>query len=243
MTGKPTNAMILAAGLGKRMRPLTDTIPKPMVEVGGVPMIDRMLDLLGDAGIPEVVVNMSYLADVLEAHLQNRRAPKLVFSREDSPLETGGGVKKALPLLGAAPFYVLNGDIVCINGKTPFLEKLADAWSDTLDALLLVHPVARAIGYDGSGDFDVSGSGVLSRNPDGAAHAYVFTGIQILHPRQFTDSPDVPFSLNTLYARAMSKQPPRIKAIVHDGDWLHIGDPAGKLLADEYFLNKRDLTA
>lgn len=230
----PKHAMILAAGLGKRMRPLTNTIPKPMVEVGGITMIDRALDQLTQAGLKEVVVNMSYLADVLEAHLSKRRTPKLVFSREDSPLETGGGVKKALPLLGAAPFFVMNGDVVCIDGKVPFLKRLADAWNDDLDILLLVHPVANAIGYDGRGDFDADDNGNLSRRADAVSYDYVFTGIQILHPRIFEKMQEDVFSLNMLYAYALQAKKTRIKALIHDGYWLHIGDPQGKQDADAF---------
>jgi MurNAc alpha-1-phosphate uridylyltransferase len=230
----PTKAMILAAGLGKRMRPLTNSIPKPMIEVGGTPMIDRMLDLLEASGISEVVVNISYLADVLEAHLKTRAKPNLIFSREESPLETGGGVKKVLSFFGNSPFFVTNGDIVCVNGSRPFLQRLADAWEDNLDALLLVHSVEKAIGYDGAGDFNVDTDGNLSRAAGEKTYPYVFTGIQILHPRIFAHSPDGTFSLNILYGRSMSENPPRIKAVIHDGDWLHIGDPKGKMDADGY---------
>jgi MurNAc alpha-1-phosphate uridylyltransferase len=229
----PKKAMILAAGLGQRMRPLTLTVPKPMIEVAGRSMIDRALDHLESAGIGEVVVNTAYLADILEAHLEKRSHPSIIFSREDEPLETGGGVKNALPLLGDKPFFVINGDVICMNGDVPYLEQMADAWSDELDVLLLLHPVKDAFGYEGKGDFDLDENSNLIRKPTGS-HAYVFTGIQILHPRTFDTVNERVFSLNRIYAAAMSQIPARMKGIVHTGEWLHIGDPETKIRADQY---------
>ncbi len=232
----PHKAMILAAGLGKRMRPLTLTIPKPMIEVAGRSMIDRALDHLDAAGIRDVVVNTSYLAEVLEAHLSKRATPHIRFSRETEPLETGGGVKHALPLLGDEPFFVINGDIICMNGHRPYLEQMATAWREDLDILLLLHPVTHAFGYEGAGDFDLDTHGNLIKTSSDT-HTYVFTGIQILHPRVFVGISETAFSLNVLYRRALSQTPPRIAAVVHTGHWLHIGDPETKRKADEY-INK-----
>lgn len=232
----PKKAMVLAAGLGKRMRPLTNTMPKPMIEVAGRSMVERALDALEAAGVEEVVINTSYLAEVLETHLSKRFSPHIIFSREDEPLETGGGVLKALPLLGNHPFFIVNGDIICMNGATPFLQRLADVWHDTLDAALLIHPVQKAFGYDGKGDFDLDALGGLTRL-DTPSHEYVFTGIQIMHPRVFDGITDTVFSLNVIYQKLMQSAPERIAAVVHDGEWLHIGDPKAKREADDYLLN------
>ena len=230
-------AMILAAGLGKRMRPLTDTLPKPLVPVAGKALIDHALDWLASAGVTDAYVNSHYKAELLEAHLRARRGqPHIHISREVELLETGGGIKQALPLLGAAPFFAANSDVICIDGQTPALHRLMAAWDDSkLDALLLLHPVAQAVGYDGPGDFFLE-EGQLRRRGAEASAPLVFTGVQMLHPRLFEDSPDGAFSLNVLYNRAMaSAHAPRLGAIVHDGAWLHIGDPQGVAAADAWF--------
>lgn len=234
------NAMVLAAGMGTRMRPLTDTIPKPLVPVAGKTLIDRALDWLSASGVEEAVVNSHYKAEMLEAHLAARRRPRIRISREDTVLETGGGIKKALGLLGGDTFFCVNSDVICLDGKAPTLHRLARAWDETeMDALLLVHPVDLAVGYEGSGDFFFE-DGVLRRRLKQPAAPYVFTGIQLLHVRLFEHSPQGPFSLNALYNRGMSESGtlPRVAAIVHDGDWLHVGDPKG-LAEAEAFLQKR----
>jgi len=233
-TVMPTQAMVLAAGLGKRMRPLTDHIPKPMIEVAGCTMVDRAIDYLEGAGVTRVVVNGSYKADLLEAHLKKRISPQLMFSREAEPLETGGGIAYALHYFSAAPFFAVNGDIIWTDGSAPALRRLASAWDDRLDALLLVHPVEKAIGYGGQGDFFLSPEGHLTRRAGSARAPYVYAGVQLLHPRLFKGAPRGAFSLNVLYDKAIETNPPRIKAIVHDGAWLHVGDPQGKEQAEEY---------
>ncbi len=225
------HAIVLAAGLGKRMRPLTDHMPKPMVQVGSKRLIDHVLDWLVLAGIREAVVNTHYLAPMLEAHLASRQHPRIVFSHEATLLETGGGILKALPLLGDVPFFSANSDTICLNGKQHALEDLRAAWQeDAMDALLLLHPVADAIGYDGAGDFDIAADGSVIRRGTNASAPYVFTGIQMLHPRLFTGAPHGAFSLNLLYDRNLS----RVKAIVHDGRWLHVGDPVSIALAERH---------
>lgn len=237
----PAKAMVMAAGLGKRMRPLTDAIPKPLVKVAGKPLIDHTLDWLAASGITDAVVNTHYKAVLLEAHLAARTAPRIHISREEVLLETGGGVKKAMPMLGAHPFFITNSDVICIDGKTPALQRLRASWDDTaMDALLLVQPVASAVGYAGAGDFFVGEGGVPTRRGAAATAPYVFTGVQLLHPRLFAHAPaeDI-FSLNVLYDKALQQNPPRLRALVHDGSWLHIGDPQGVQAAQDFLAKNR----
>jgi MurNAc alpha-1-phosphate uridylyltransferase len=220
----PTRAMVLAAGLGERMRPLTDTTPKPMIKVRSQPMIDRVLDRLEAAGVSNTVVNLHHLGEKLERHLADRRRPKIVFSPEDDLLDTGGGVAKALPRLGMQPFFVLNGDVVWLDGRTPALERLAAAWDDAaMDVLLLLHPTVFAHGYHGAGDFFMSPVGRLRRRCEREVAPYIFAGIQILHPRIFKDVPAGAFSLNLLYDRAAEAE--RLQGLRHDGEWFHVGTP------------------
>ncbi len=222
---KPRRAMVLAAGLGLRMRPITDDLPKPLVAVAGRTMLDRVLDRLQAFGIASTVVNSHYLADQVEAHLGARATPKTVISREDDLLDTGGGIANALAMLGNDPFFAINADIVWLDGRTPALDRLAAAWNDAdMDALLLVQGTAKAFGYRGRGDYEVDQIGRMRRRAERDVAPYVFTGIQILHPRLFADAPSGAFSLNLLYDRA--QRAGRLFAIVHDGEWFHIGTPA-----------------
>lgn len=235
ISAENARAIVLAAGLGKRMRPLTDTLPKPLIQVRGKCLVDYALDFIGSAGITQAVVNTHYLAPLLETHLAKRASPSIIFSFEETLLETGGGIFKALPMLGAAPFFVVNSDTICVAGATHPLKRLADAWDDrSMDALLLLHPVEKAVGYDGMGDFSLNDDGSVVRREADRTAPFVFTGIQILHPRLFEDAPVGAFSLNVLYNRMMQKDGalPRIKALVHDGKWLHVGDPAAIALAE-----------
>ena len=232
-------AMILAAGLGKRMRPLTDDMPKPLVPVAGKPLIDHALDWLAASGVQDAYVNSHYKAEMLESHLKKRTSlPRVHISREVELLETGGGIRQALPLLGNAPFFAANSDVICIDGKTPALARLIAAWDDeALDALLLLHPVARAVGYEDKGDFFLSDDGQLRRRAPEEEAPLVFTGVQLLHPRLFEGAPEGAFSLNVLYNRALESgggKTPRLRAIVHDGNWLHIGDPQGVSAAEHW---------
>jgi len=236
-TFRPTRAMILAAGLGARMRPITDTVPKPLIEVDGRPLIDHALDRLHTAGIVEVVVNVHHLADKIEAHLKARSKPKVRLSPEPERLETGGGVAKALPMLGERPFYVVNSDAFWLNGPLDTLGRMAAMWDDArMDALLLLHSTVDAYGYRGVGDFCVDEEGVLSRRPESEVSPWLFTGIQILHPRLFDDAPKGPFSLNVLYDKAIKAK--RLYGIVHDGEWFHVGTKTG-LEAAERFMHIR----
>lgn len=233
----PKHAIVLAAGLGKRMRPLTDTTPKPLIRVAGKPLIDWVLDYLSQSGVVEAVVNISYLGQQIEAHLASRSHPRTQLSREEVPLETGGGIFKALPLLGVDSFISCNSDAICIDGALPVFERLAAAWDDTrMDALLLLHPVATASGYEGAGDFFLEPDGRVKRRRGDENAPYVFTGIQILHPRLFEACPDGAFSLNILYDRSRDAEGVlhRVHAIVHDGAWLHVGDIAGLNSAETY---------
>lgn len=231
----PTHGMVLAAGLGLRMRPLTDNMPKPLIPVAGRCMLDRALDQLMAVGVRRRVVNTHYLADQVAAHLRNRQQDEgataaIVVSHEPDLLDTGGGVTKALALLGVAPFYVINGDILWRDGPDSALRRLAAAWDDAaMDALLLVHPRDTAIGYDGPGDFNLARDGVLTRRAGDTA-PFVFTGVQLLSARLFADAPGGAFSLNKLYDRAAAVG--RLRGIAHTGHWFHIGTPDGLRLAE-----------
>lgn len=221
-----SRAMVLAAGRGNRLRPLTDSLPKPLFEVGGKALIDHVLDRLAEAGVEQAVVNLWHLGALIEAHLAGRARPRIAYSHETQRLDTGGGVANALPLLGPDPFYVVNGKILWRDDGMGALVRLADAWDDAaMDALLLLVPVERAGGYGGAGDFFLGEGGAVARPEAGGAAPWVFTGIQILHPRLFEAAPAGPFSLNLLYDRAMAAG--RLFGVVHDGGWLHVATPDG----------------
>ncbi len=223
---KLTHGMVLAAGLGTRMRPLTLDMPKPLIPVAGKALIDWNLEFLAEGGITNVVVNTSYLADQLEAHLGDRAA----LSREGAPpLETGGGVKKALPLLGDGVFLTMNSDAI-LPGENP-IAKLLDAWRDDIDFLLLLVPRTSAIGWQGNGDFVTDGARIR-RPRDGEDAPYIFTGVELMHPRAFAQSPDGAFSLNTLWKQSDLA---RVGYVLHDGPWLNVGDLAGLETAQNYF--------
>ncbi len=224
MTAVPKRAMILAAGLGERMRPLSDSRPKPLIEVRGRAMIDSVLDRLDAAGVREAVVNLHYLGHMIEAHLKDRARPRVSFSPEADRLETGGGVRNALPLLGKKAFFVINGDICWLDGCSPALHRLAGAWDGgKMDALLLAHPTAFAVGYEGRGDFILGPGGQLRRRREREVAPFVFAGMQILHPRLFDGAPDGAFSLNRLYDAAAERG--RLWGLRHDGEWFHVGTP------------------
>lgn len=217
--------MVLAAGLGTRMRPLTDDRPKPLVKLAGKALIDHVLDRLVEAGVATAVVNMHYMADQIEAHLAARREPEIVISDErDALLDTGGGVARALPLLGDEPFFIHNSDSVWIEGPQPCLEQLAAAWDPgTMDTLLLLAPVIGTLGYDGRGDFQMDANHAVFRPAEGQMAPYVFTGVSIAHPRLFDDAPEGAFSLNLLWDRAIAAG--RAFGLGHEGTWMHVGTP------------------
>ena len=220
----PCRAMVLAAGLGLRMRPLTETRPKPLVILAGRTLLDHALDRLAAAGVTDAVVNTHYLGDMIAAHLDRRGRPRTIVSPEDELLDTGGGIARALPHLGDGPFFAVNADISWRDGATPALARLASSWRDDgMDALLLVHPTAAATGYAADGDFFLSETGSLGRRGAAATAPYVFTGIQMLHPRLFGACPPGAFSLNLLFDRAIAGG--RLHGLAHDGDWFHVGTP------------------
>ena len=222
----PKTAMIMAAGLGKRMRPLTATRPKPLIEVGGKALLDHVLERLSAAGVRKVVVNVHYLADALEAHLSSREhGLEVVISDErDLLLETGGGLKKAAPLIDADPFLALNSDNLWIDGPADTLKLLASQWDDArMDALLLLVPQARALNHKGMGDFHMDSTGRVRRRERSHVAPFVFTGIQIVSKRLLRDAPDGPFSTNILWDRAIEEG--RCFGAVHQGLWFDVGTP------------------
>jgi MurNAc alpha-1-phosphate uridylyltransferase len=231
--------MVLAAGLGKRMRPVTDTLPKPLVTVGGRALIDHALDRAAESGIETAIVNVHYLADLIEAHVRPRRRPKIVISDERGELlETGGGIRKALPLLGPDPFLVLNSDSLWIDGATPNLVRLQEAWDPgRMDILLLVVESAKSLGYQGRGDFSIHGSGQLQRRGELASVPFVYAGVAILKPQLFDDTPQGAFSLNLLFDRAIVAG--RLYGMPLDGKWLHVGTPDAIAAAEESLASMR----
>lgn len=218
-------AMVMAAGLGKRMRPLTATQPKPMVRVAGKPLIDHALDRLVEAGVAKVVVNVHYLADVLEAHLKARSEPALTISDErDLLLETGGGMVKASPHL-PDPFFCLNADNIWLDGPRNAFEELSARWDAAeMDALLLVVPHARALNFRGEGDFTMDGMGRLARRQPGRVAPFIYTGIQLVSHRLLRDAPEGRFSTNVLWNRAAEEG--RLFGASFTGLWFEVGTPA-----------------
>lgn len=218
-------AMILAAGLGTRMRPLTDTKPKPLIKVRGKALIDWVLDDFPHANLETAVVNVHYKADLLKTHLRSRTHPSIRISDEtDLLLDTGGGVAATLPLIDEDVFLVTNSDALWQNGFAEAVARLTSAWSDDkMDSLLLLAEVNRAHGFDGAGDFDLSKDGTPVRRGDKPSAAFVYGGTQLVHRRLFEDHPPGAFSFNALWDQALSQD--RLKAVVHDDDWYHVGTP------------------
>lgn len=223
----PPVAMVMAAGLGKRMRPLTATRPKPLIEVAGRTLLDHSLDRLRAAGVKKAVVNVHYLPDALEAHLRNRvEGIEIAVSDErDQLLETGGGLVRALPLIDADPFLVVNSDNLWIDGPIDTLRLLASSWDDErMDALLLLVPLARANCHAGQGDFHMSATGAIRRRKPGTVAPYVYTGVQMVSKRLLEgELPEGPFSTNILWDRAMEAG--RCFGVVHQGLWFDVGAP------------------
>jgi MurNAc alpha-1-phosphate uridylyltransferase len=229
----PKHAMVLAAGLGKRMRPITETLPKPLVPVAGRPLIDHILDALADAGVEEAVVNVHYLADLLQRHVKGRAKPQIIISDErELLLDSGGGVKRALPELGPAAFFVLNSDSFWIDGPRSNLLRMAEAWDPArMDVLMLVASTAASTGYDGIGDFAMDATGLLRRRREREVVPFVYAGVLILKPDLFDGTPNGPFSLNLLFDRAAARG--RLFGLRLDGYWLHVGTPDAIGLAEE----------
>lgn len=224
-------AMLLAAGRGERMRPLTDKTPKPLVSVLGRTLLDRQLDVVERGGISKAVVNISYLGEQIAQHLQHRHSPQIMLSREESPLETGGGIVRALPLLGGKPFFSLNSDVILVEDEISPLIRMQQTWREAeMLALLLLVPKEKSTGYRGGGDFFLKEDGRLERRGNHQSAPYIFTGVQLLSPRLFQTHPEGPFSMNLLYDR----YPENIHGIVHDAAWLHVGDIEGLQEAEKY---------
>ena len=224
--------MVLAAGLGERMRPITNTMPKPLVKVGGQAMIDHVLDRLAEAGVERAVVNVHYLADQIERHLAGRSKPQIVISDERAKLlDTGGGVVKALGEIGNEPFFHVNSDTIWIDSVKPNLTRLAEAFDPKLmDALLLLAPTASSIGYSGRGDFTMSADGVLKRRAEREVAPYVYAGAAVLTPAMFAGAPAGPFSLTRLFDRA--QEAGRLYGLRLEGVWMHVGTPDAIKLAE-----------
>jgi MurNAc alpha-1-phosphate uridylyltransferase len=219
-----THAMVLAAGLGTRMRPLTDDRPKPLLPLAGRTLLEHALDRLAEAGVTDAVVNAHWHAAQIEALAAARTTPRIAIQHEETLLETGGGVRRALPLLGDAPFAVVNGDAYWLNGPTAALTRLAAAFdAAAMDGLLLLVRTAQIDGEVGYGDFMLDPLGRLRRPKEREMSPYLFGGVQILHPRLFEGAPDGAFSLNRLYDRAIAAG--RLFGLVHDGVWFHLSTP------------------
>jgi MurNAc alpha-1-phosphate uridylyltransferase len=219
-------AMVLAAGLGTRMQPLTDTLPKPLVKVAGKALIDHVLDRLADAGVTRAVVNVHHMADQIESHLKGRTRPAIDISDERGELlDTGGGVVKALPKLGHAPFFHMNSDTMWVEGVTPNLSRLAALFdAECMDILLLVASTTASIGYEGRGDFLMAPDGRLSRRAERQVAPFVYAGAAILSPAVFSDAPQGKFSLNRLFDGAIAAE--RLYGLRLEGTWMHVGTPA-----------------
>ena len=237
---RPRSAMVLAGGFGKRMLPLTQDKPKPMVELKGRPLIDHVLDRLAAAGVARAVVNVHYCADKLEAHVKHRTRPEIVISDERQQLlDTGGGVVKALPMLGAEPFLIHNSDSVWIEGVGSNLERLFAVWDpDAMDSLMLLATAATSLGYDGPGDFVMDKDGRLGRRGEREMAPFVFAGVSIAHPRMFEGAPEGPFSMNRLWDRAIDSG--RLYGIRLDGLWMHVGTPEA-LNEAERWIDREDV--
>lgn len=229
----PSKAMVLCAGKGTRMMPLTQDRPKAMVEVAGKPMLERALERCRDAGVADVVLNAHYKPAALDAFVDNwTGAPTLHVSREeDALLETGGGIKKALPMLGEDSFFAINCDVVWRNGLNDGLTHLARHWDgDKMDVLLLLVPMIHAVGVGDRGDFHFAPDGQVTWPKERKVSAHAYAGIQILHPRAFKDAPDGAYSVRRIWNKAMDAG--RVYGCRHEGPWAHVGTPQGILEAE-----------
>ena len=236
MSVKPTKAMVLAAGLGLRMRPLTEQMPKPLVQVAGRALLDHVLDKLGVAGVSEAIVNVHYLPDQIIGHVAGRTGPRVTISDErDEVLGTGGGVVRALPLLGAAPFFLVNADTLWIDGVRANLARLAEAFDPArMDVLLLMAPTASSIGYDGSGDYAMLPDGALRKRREHQLVPFVYAGAAILSPALFAAAPSGEFPLIKMFDAANAQE--RLFGLRLDGVWMHVGTPDAVQAAEEAFL-------
>jgi MurNAc alpha-1-phosphate uridylyltransferase len=236
MSVKPQRAMVLAAGLGLRMRPLTDGTPKPLVRVAGRPLLDHALDKLADAGVIEAVVNVHYLPDQIIDYVASRTRPRVIISDErDRVLGTGGGVVKALPVLGAEPFFHVNSDSLWIDGVRSNLERLAERFDPaSMDILLLMAPTTNSIGYGGRGDYAMLADGALRKRRENQVVPFVYAGAAIMSPSVFADAPSAEFSLTKIFDRANEQE--RLFGLRLEGVWMHVGTPEAIAAAEEAFL-------
>jgi MurNAc alpha-1-phosphate uridylyltransferase len=232
----PNKAMVLAAGLGLRMRPLTDHMPKPLVRVAGRPLLDHVLDKLAAAGVTDAVVNVHYLGDQIIDHVAPRTHPRVTVSDErDQVLGTGGGVVKALPLLGTAPFFHVNSDTMWIDGVRSNLTRLAETFDpERMDILLLMAPTATSIGYGGRGDYAMLPDGALRKRREHQVVPFVYAGAAILSPSIFAGAPEGEFSLTKMFDTANEQE--RLFGLRLDGVWMHVGTPDAVSLAEEAVL-------
>ncbi|WP_425989432.1 nucleotidyltransferase family protein [Afipia sp. DC4300-2b1] len=236
MPAKPVSAMVLAAGLGVRMRPLTDNMPKPLVSVAGKPLLDHVLDRLAEVSVTTAVVNVHYLPDQIVQHVKGRTAPRVIISDErDVVLGTGGGVVKALPLLGDAPFYHLNSDTMWIDGVQSNLARLAEAFDPArMDILLLMAPTSHSIGYSGCGDYAMLTDGALRKRKEHQVVPFVYAGAAIMSPAIFRNAPAGEFSLTRIFDDANEQE--RLFGLRLDGLWMHVGTPDAVQAAEEALL-------
>lgn len=232
MTGVGKRAMVMAAGFGQRMQPLTNGKPKPLVPVNGVPLIDYGFARLSEAGCDTIVVNVHYLADQIEAWAKRHASPKIIISDERQELlDTGGGIVKALPLLGSEPFFVVNSDSIWIDEGRPALERLRAAWDEAhMDCLLLLCPPERTVGYDGAGDFLKNSEGRITGRAKHGEKGLAYIGAYLVHPRLFANVRLSKFSMNLLWDTAIAQK--RLFGIEHEGLWLHVGTPEAIALAE-----------
>lgn len=239
---QPDTAMILSAGLGTRMRPLTDTIPKPLVPLNGRALIDHVLDRLAVAGIKRAVVNVHHHADKLEAHLKARKSPQIAISDERGVLlDTGGGIVRALPLIGDRPFVIHNSDSVWIEGLGQNLARLMSSWDEfRMDSIMLLAPTAGSLGYDGPGDFQMDANGRLTRQSGQRLAPFVFAGVSIIHPCMFKGEEERRFSLNHVWDRAIAAG--RLYGMRLDGLWMHVGTPEALAEAEQKIANQHLVT-
>jgi N-acetyl-alpha-D-muramate 1-phosphate uridylyltransferase len=230
----PTRAMIMAAGLGTRMRPLTLDRPKPLVEVAGKALIDHAIDRLKAAGVTSFVVNLHYKAEMLKEHLSHRRDVEILYSDEtEGLLGTGGGIVKALEYFDGEPFFVHNSDTIWVEGYGAALERMKTRWNpDAMDALLLMAPLIHAVGYEGRGDFFMDSVGRLTRVTAGRVTPFAYPGVYIVHPRLFDNSPDGTFSVNILWNRSIEQK--RLFGLRLDGIWFHVGTPQAVAEAEKH---------
>ena len=239
MATEVTRAMVMAAGLGTRMRAHNDAVPKPLVPVAGKPLLDHALARLAAAGVGRVVVNVHHKAQMIVAHLKTRQQPEIVISDEtDALLDTGGGVARALPQLGNKPFFVLNTDALWLEGPTPALAMMAARFDpEKMDCLMLLAPLVTSLGVTGRGDFTMDGQGRLTRRQPQMVSPFIYAGVCLLRPELFDGAPQAPrFSMNLLWDRALEEG--RLFGILHEGIWMHVGDRQAVAEAEKLIAGK-----